>query len=265
MPSWIADMVRLDPTGDGDELTFRASVALGSEGRLFGGLIAAQALAAAAATVRSDRLPQSLHAYFIRGGRVGVDVDYTVDIVRDGRSFDTRQVTAGQDGAPIFTMLASFHRPEPTLDWQRPALPRLALTEATLPVTPPEPWADQFETRVAPGGSADWPLQPFWFRSREPIEADPLMRACALTFISDLGLVSTARPPGHERPGPGGAASLDHTLWLHRPSDPNEWHCYDAVAVSHTDARGLAFGSIQHVGGTLVASVAQESLWRVRV
>ena len=35
----------------------------------------AQALAAAAATIPGDRLPQSLHAYFIKGGRVGVDVD----------------------------------------------------------------------------------------------------------------------------------------------------------------------------------------------
>lgn len=265
MPSWIAEMVRLEPIGGKDAANFRTSVALGSDGRLFGGLIAAQALAAAAASVGSDRLPQSLHAYFIRGGRVGVDVDYAVATVRDGRSFDTRQVTASQDGAPIFTMLTSFHRPEPTLDWQQPGMPRLALAAATQQVSPPERWADHFETLAAPGGSQDWPLQPFWFRSRETIEDDPLLQACALTFVSDLGLVSTARPPGHQRPGPGGAASLDHSLWLHRAIDLNDWHCYDATAVSHTDARGLAFGSIHDSGGALVASVAQESLWRVGV
>lgn len=262
MPSWIARLADLTPTGDD---MFTTPVALGSDGRLFGGLIAAQALAAAGATVTPDRVPQSLHAYFVRGGRVGVDVDYAVGIVRDGRSFDTRQVTASQGGVPIFTMLASFHRPEPTLDWQRPAAPRLALPQATQQVKPPEKWADHFETRVAPGGGTDWPLQPFWFRSRETIEDDPLLRACALTFVSDLGLVATARPEGHQEPGPGGAASLDHTLWLHRETDPNDWHCYDAVAVSHSDARGLAFGSIQDTTGRLVASVAQESLWRVGV
>ena len=259
MPSWIADLVRLD--GGGSE--FRTSVGLGSDGRLFGGLIAAQALAAAGATIAPERLPQSLHAYFIRGGRVGVDIDYTVEPTRDGRSFDTRRVTASQDGVPIFEMLASFHRPEPSVDWQRPNTARLALAAATTVVTPPERWADYFETRVGGVESADWPQQPFWFRSRQPIEADPLLRACALTFVSDLGMVSTARPPGHRQPGPGGAASLDHALWLHRPVDPNGWHCYDAVAVSHSDARGLALGSIHDDEGRLVASVAQESLWRI--
>jgi acyl-CoA thioesterase len=263
MPSWIARLVRLD----GADGSFRTSVALGAGHRLFGGLIAAQALAAAAATVPAGRLPQSLHAYFITGGRVGVDVDYTVEITRDGKSFNTRRVTAGQDGVPIFEMLASFHRPEPTLDWQRPATIRLPLAEAATSVTPPEHWADYFEARVAPmeyaGGHPQWPLQPFWFRSREPIEDDPVMRACALTFVSDLGMVSTGRPPGSHEPGPGGAASLDHALWLHRPVDPNRWHCYDAVGVSHRDARGLAFGAIHDEQGVLVASVAQESLWRI--
>ena len=50
---------------------------------------------------------------------------------------------------------------------------------------------------------------------------------------------------------------------LHRRIDVNEWHCYDATALTHCDARGLAFGAIQDAGGMLVASVAQESLWRI--
>lgn len=259
MPSWIAGLVQL--RADGPD--FRTSVALGSNGRLFGGLIAAQALAAAGATVQDGRMPQSLHAYFIKGGRVGVDVDYTVETTRDGRSFDTRRITASQDGVPIFEMLASFHSPEPTLDWQRTASFRLPLPDATTAVRPVEGWADHFEALVGPDADTDWPLQPFWFRSRERIEEDPLLQACALTFVSDLGLVSTGRPPGHESPGPGGAASLDHALWLHRPIDLNNWHCYDATGVSHNDARGLAFGSIHDEAGRLVASVAQESLWRI--
>ena len=252
-------MVQLEGVGP----EFRTSVALGSHGRLFGGLIAAQALAAAGAGVAGGRLPQSLHAYFIKGGKVGVDVDYTVETTRDGRSFDTRRVTAGQEGVPIFQMLTSFHHPEPTLDWQRPAPLRLPFENATTTVTPPEEWVSHFEVRVAAEVDTDWPLQPFWFRSRERVEDDPLLQACAMTFVSDLGLVSTGRPPGHQTPGPGGAASLDHALWLHRPIDVNEWHCYDASAVSHSDARGLAFGSIHDHAGRLVASVAQESLWRI--
>ena len=205
MPSWIARLVELQPVGPGSG-SFRTSKAFGAGPRLFGGLIAAQALAAAGATVDPGRLPQSLHAYFIRGGRVGVDVDYDVETTRDGRSFATRRVTASQEAVPIFEMLASFHRPEETLDWHRPARPRLPLAEATTVVNAPEGWMDHFETRVAAGLRPQWPTQPFWFRSTKPIEDDPLLRACALTFVSDIGMVSVARPPRRHEPGPGGAA-----------------------------------------------------------
>ncbi|HMZ15310.1 MAG TPA: thioesterase family protein, partial [Mycobacterium sp.] len=154
MPSWIADLVRLEGDGRG----FRTSMAFGAGPRLFGGLIAAQALAAAGATVAPDRLPQSLHAYFIKGGRVGVDIEFAVELTRDGRSFNTRRVTATQDGAAIFEMLASFHRPETTTDWQRSEPPGLALAEATTVTAIPEQWADHFEARMAPGGPTDWPV-----------------------------------------------------------------------------------------------------------
>ena len=256
--SWIADIVEL--RGDGP---FSSSTAFGSDGRLYGGLIAAQALAAAGATVSPDRTPQSLHAYFIKGGRIGVGVDYTVENTRDGRSFNTRRITASQDGVPIFEMIASFHLPEPTTDWQRDEPLPLAFEDASNPVVNTEAWMDNFETRVGPGVVTGWPVQPFWFRCREPIGDDPLLRACALTFISDMGMVFTARPPGKRSPGPGGAASLDHALWIHRPVDPGQWHCYVSVPVSHHDARGMALGSIYDRQGRLVASVAQESLWRI--
>ncbi|MBX7432649.1 thioesterase family protein [Mycobacterium sp. Y57] len=259
MPSWIADLVQLD--GDGE--TFRSAASFGTAGRLFGGLIAAQALAAAGATVEPERLPQSLHAYFIRGGRVGVDVQYVVERTRDGRSFNTRRVTASQDGAAIFEMLASFHRPEPTTDWQRSEQPSLPWSAAGTATRLPEGWADHFEIRAGAGGMDDWPVQPMWFRSRHPIEDDPLLRACAMTFISDVGLVAVARPPREAQLPRGGAASLDHAVWFHRPIDPHRWHRYEAVPVSHHDARGLARGSILAEDGTLVASVAQESLWRI--
>ncbi len=137
MPSWIARLVQLDDCGD---RRFRAVNAQGAGPRLFGGLIAAQALAAAAATVEPDRLPQSLHAYFIKGGRVGIDVDYVVETTRDGRSFNTRRVTASQQDVPIFEMLASFHRPESTVDWQRPVGSRLPLEQAATSVRIPEGW-----------------------------------------------------------------------------------------------------------------------------
>src|SRR5699024_6234209 len=93
-----------------------------SEGpqRVFGGLVAGQALLAAGRTVPEDRHVHSLHAHFIRPGDPDVPIVYDVDRVRDGRSFTTRRVSAIQHGKPIFTLSASFHKEEPGLDHQLP-------------------------------------------------------------------------------------------------------------------------------------------------
>ena len=62
----------------------------------------------------ADHRPvHSLHSYFIRPGDPAVPIVYTVDRVRDGRSFTTRRVSAIQHGRVIFALSASFHHPEP--------------------------------------------------------------------------------------------------------------------------------------------------------
>src|SRR6201981_3366957 len=88
--------------------------------RVFGGQVAGQALVAAGRTVPGDRPVHSLHAYFIRPGDPSIPLVYTVDRVRDGRSFTTRRVTAVQHGKPIFTLSASFHHPEDGLEHGTP-------------------------------------------------------------------------------------------------------------------------------------------------
>src|SRR5487761_1003470 len=88
--------------------------------RGFGGQVAGQARAAAGRTVPEDRPVHSMHAYFIRPGDPTVPLVYTVDRVRDGRSFTTRRVTAIQHGKAIFTLSASFHLPETGLEHAMP-------------------------------------------------------------------------------------------------------------------------------------------------
>src|SRR5919201_6270750 len=72
--------------------------------RVFGGQVAGQALVAAGRTVPSHRPVHSLHAYFMRPGDPSVPIVYTVDRIRDGRSFTTRRVSAIQHGKAIFTL-----------------------------------------------------------------------------------------------------------------------------------------------------------------
>ena len=51
----------------------------------------------------------SCQGYFLRPGSSALPTTYSVERLRDGRSFVTRSVTARQNGEAIFTLLASFH------------------------------------------------------------------------------------------------------------------------------------------------------------
>uniref|UniRef100_A0A5Q5CP53 Acyl-CoA thioesterase n=1 Tax=Mycobacterium sp. (strain JLS) TaxID=164757 RepID=A0A5Q5CP53_MYCSJ len=257
--SWIARLLEFDRDGD----TFLApQVTSGPAHRLFGGLIAAQALGAAGATVDPDKRAQSLHAYFVRGGKYGIDVELEVERTRDGRSFDTRRVTAIQEGKAILEMIASFHRPEDSADWHPARPPALAFEDA-VPKAPDLEAVDRLEVRCHPDDLSPFAIPPFWIRSRDVIEDDPLIRACMLTYMSDLGPVPAARPAGApDEPEAGMAASLDHSVWFHRPFDPHRWHRYEVTGVNNSDARGLAVGSLYDDAGALIASTTQEALWR---
>src|SRR5258708_12668417 len=84
--------------------------------RVFGGQVAGQALVAAGRTVPADRPVHSLHAYFIRPGDPTVPLIYLVERVRDGRSFTTRPVSAGQHGKTIFPLSPPFHHHDPRIE-----------------------------------------------------------------------------------------------------------------------------------------------------
>jgi acyl-CoA thioesterase II len=257
--SWIAQLLNFERRGD---LFIAPNPSSGSSNRLFGGLIAAQSLAAAGATVDAKKLPQSLHLYFVRGGEYGVDVELQVERTRDGRSFDTRRVTAVQHGKTILELIASFHRPEPGADWQPPSVPALEF-DAAVAKAPDLGFAARFDIRTAPGDDSVFAVPPFWIRTKDAIEADPLIRACTLTFMSDFGPVPVARPPGTPLDPDGGyAASLDHAVWFHRPYWPEHWHRYEVRSLNNTDSRGLVVGSLYDRTGALVASTSQEAQWR---
>ena len=59
-------------------------------------------------------------------------------------------------------------------------------------------------------------------------------------------------------------ASLDHAMWFHRPFRTDEWMLYVQDSPASGGARGFNRGLIYTQDGTLVASVAQEGLIRLR-
>jgi acyl-CoA thioesterase-2 len=252
--------------------------------RVFGGQVIGQALVAACRTVEGIAA-HSLHAYFILAGDPNVPIVYEVERTRDGKSFTTRNVKAIQHGRPIFTMMASFHNNEDGLNNQVPmpdvpmpeALPTEAEVRRDILPTLPENVSRYYE-RERPielrpveyahyrGEKPDSERFNVWFRTYAKLPDDPALHQCALAYASDLTLLDSALVPlGRtlfEKDFMG--ASLDHALWLHRPFRADEWLLYSQDSPNLHGSRGLSRGLIFQRDGTLVASVAQEGLVRLR-
>ncbi|MGA5064882.1 acyl-CoA thioesterase II [Streptomyces exfoliatus] len=252
--------------------------------RVFGGQVAAQALVAAGRTVPEDRLAHSLHAYFLRAGDPGAPIVYTVDRIRDGRSFTTRRVVAVQHGQPIFHLSASFQAYEAGLDHQTdmPAAPdpeTLPTAAEMLPRHLPEEIATRLvEARAAvdlryaetpPWGSVGEPREPrsqVWFRTNGKLTDDPLLHVVLATYVSDMTLLDSvllAHGRGGWALGDVVGASLDHAMWFHRPFRADEWLLYDQESPTASGGRGLGQARIFTRDGKLAISVIQEGVVRV--
>ncbi|WP_406207067.1 thioesterase family protein [Kitasatospora sp. NBC_01560] len=281
----FAELLRIERL---DENTFRGRCHAGAPMRAFGGQVAAQALTAAGHTIGPDREVHSLHSYFLLPGDPTRPIRYEVDRVRQGMSYATRRVTAVQGGEAIFTLSASFKRPEPAADRHRemPPLPGPEELPDALSLWDEEARAElartggfgsldlRFVPADAPGVPAAVPGMPqqfVWLRTTAPLpDDDRLLHVCALTYLSDLTLASTAglhiQPNFFQRTGPSQliTASLDHAMWFHRPFRADEWLLFAQRSPSSSDGRGLSLGEFYDRGGRLVASAVQEALLRER-
>jgi acyl-CoA thioesterase-2 len=251
----LSELLELDHV---DEDVFRAPFVFADPLPLYGGQVAAQALRAAGLTVAPDRLPHSLHGYYLRPGDASLPTILQVFRDRDGGSFSARRVVAMQSGKVIFNMAASFHLEEEGPDAHETALPRVSAPEASPGYDIPRLFA--FEGRmVEQAGDYEWPMR-FWARCTEDLGDDQLLHACALTYLSDI---STGIVPFNTETH-ASSSSLDHAVWFHRPVDVNGWLLTDLAA--HTVARGRGWytGSVFTPDGSLVASLTQEALFRPR-
>jgi acyl-CoA thioesterase-2 len=282
VPGSVQELVELLDLEAIEDNLFRGTQPDTSLQRVFGGQVAAQALAAATRTVPDEYVVHSLHSYFLRPGDPTIPIVYEVDRIRDGRSFTTRRVIAIQHGQAIFNLAASFQIDEPGPDHQ------MAMPEVPDPDDLPsmreriDAQRDRFSA-----GALEWlerttpietrhvedpqwfarekrePEQDQWFRATAPMPDAPLLHACVVAYASDLSLIDTATLP-HALGYDGGVmtASLDHAMWFHRPFRADEWLLYHQKSPSASGARGLAEGYVFRRDGALAATVIQEGLIR---
>ena len=251
-------------------------------GRVFGGQVLAQCLVAAAKTIEGERPVHSLHGYFLRAGDITKPITFSVDRLRDGRSFSTRRVQAFQSDEPIFSMIASFQDSDPGISHQdqMPAgipdpeqLPSAhdLLGEINHPVA--QYWAKARPFDMRHVGSPIYfkvdgePVahQAVWIKALGTLPADVSLHTAALAYVSDYTILE----PIFRRHGIAWthdglkSASLDHAMWFHRQAKVDEWMLYVQESPSAQGGRGLSLGRIFSRDGLLLATVAQEGMVRV--
>lgn len=233
-------------------------------GGLYGGQIVAQALRAAAETVDPAFAVQSLHAYFIRLGDAREPIRFEVDRLRNGRTFVTRSVVARQAIGAILNLDASFQVPEEGPEVQTAKLDDIPGPDELETTS----WSPVFDRRVVPR-SGERGRSTGWLRIVEPLSDDPVLHACGLAYLSDdlptdaVVALHPERQSGDGAPQPSFfSASLDHSIWLHRPVRADKWHVQDFTCHGLLSSRGLSVGNVFTTEGEHVATIAQEVLLR---
>ena len=280
------ERVPLPETFAEDITLFRGQSQKQLHGRVFGGQVLAQGVIACGRTVLAledgvDRRLHSMHAYFMRPGDDTQPITFSVERMRDGRSFSTRRVHAIQHGKPILSMSASFQLPDGGVDHQDPvpdapdplAVPSLADVFAGVDHPAARHLAEDraIEQRHVEGNLFVTPAtdlvadQRVWMRAIGDLPDDPLVHDAVLAYASDYTLLeSILRRHGKTWRTPGlRAASLDHAMWFHRPARADEWLLYAEHSPSAQGGRGLGIGRMFTQEGTLVATVAQEGMLRL--
>ena len=223
---------------------------------LYGGQVAAQCLLAAAATVDHERLPHSLHGYFLRAGRSDLPVILEVDRDRDGRSFSARHVNAVQEGEVIFSMVTSFHAERDGVEFDD--APR---RDAPDPDETPKGGFNPLLLEVREVTPTDFLKGIFtdclWVRSPVGLGDDPLLHRAGLTYLSDLG--SGFGQLGSAVVGRGGP-SIDHSMWFQKSVRADDWVLVDLRPIKAGWARGCYHGSLRDRHGALGATLYQEHL-----
>jgi len=239
--------------------------------RIYGGELAAQALAAANGTVDSDRVPHALQCTYLAPGDPQKPLEHNVSRVRDGRSFSTRTVKARNSGRPVLMASIGYHVAEDGFTHQ-----------LSMPTTPPADelpsirdaegtawtrWAEQdpdVEMRVVPPDVSD-PVgrRRFWCRVVADGADDPPLQAALATYLSDFTMVASIRLP-HENPTVKQylMSTLSHSLYFHRPVRACDWHLVDHHSPVAAGGRGLALSHVFSADGALVMTGVQEGLIR---
>lgn len=273
----LADLLTLVPDGP-DRFRSRFNEA-NSYSALFGGQLVAQAAAAADVTVEQQEL-HSLHCHFLRSGSPDQPLHLRVERVRDGRRFSNRRVSIIQDRSVLAAVTCSYRAPLSGFEHQLPARATAGPEDAIdagdlarsgdprlLPFmrrfAEPQPIELRIPSEQGFLCTAPEARRHYWLRAPSLAGVnDSRLHRQALAYLSDF-LASGAALVPHAVPLPGPhvfVTSLDHAVWFHRPVRCDDWLLFETDSPSTSCGVALSRGQVYDRAGTLVASLAQESM-----
>lgn len=276
----LLTLLDLEPTGE-DTFLGRHPSGRGIGSRTFGGQLVAQSVMAAGRTVEGERAPHHVSVQFVRGGDPKHPIEYRVDRLRDGRALANRQVTALQDGQELCVALIGFQDAARGLEHAVPgpevadpeSLPtlgeRLVGFEDALPgfvaaLRPIDMRYVNDPSWILKGSGETLGHNRVWMRTDGPLTDDPLLHAATLAYGSDTTVLDSIVTThglswGLDRLV---AATVNHSIWLHRPLRFDEWTLYSTESPVAAGSRGLATGRFYSRDGELLATVVQEGMIR---
>ncbi len=247
--------------------------------RTFGGQLLAQAAVAAGRTVTPyhTRPLHALRIDFIRPGNVRAPITYSVKRLRDERTLADRLVTASQDEYVLAVITAGFQAIRRGLE-HSVGMPSVPPPEDLPPVTESftgrEDQLPMFVQNLHPidiryTDATPWELQEqgrttgvcrAWMRADGQMPDDPLIHAAVLAWASDMTPLDSIITPhglawGVDRIV---AATMNHSVWFHRPPRLDSWTLYTTTSPTATGSRALVAGWFHTRGGEQIATITQE-------
>lgn len=284
----MTDLIDLMTLETGSPLRFIARHGqLNRSGTVYGGQLLGQLARAAELTVPDTRRHlHALHATFERAATTTTPIEYIVEAGLDGSSEAVRRIRGLQNGQILITANAGFGPAfagfAHSVAWQTAppmpeSLPTLAESsdslESLLTVhgksrarTYPQVEIRPLDPRRHLLVDSGLPQSRFWIRVLSKAVARELSTSAVIAYLSDYLAVDAALA-GHVNDLPNESlfvASLNHSLWIHAPVEPEEWVFCEWDSPWAGGGRALCTGKFFNTAGRLVATAAQATMLRPR-
>ncbi len=241
-------------------------------GRVFGGQLLGQALAAAQHCC-SGLEPATLHCLFLQGARTDQPLHYQVTPLQEGKRFTSLHVGGRQGERRVLDAQVTFQAPLTGFFHMQEAVD-LPGPDEVEPIGAIEDgrWARFekpflqlriIEPHLYLRECSPEPAIAYWIKLRERLPDAPAVHAAALAYLSDFWINSAAisfHVPVEQARERLFVSSLNHSLWFHRPPVADDWLLFVCESPSMQNGRGLTQVRIYDRSRHLVASIAQDCL-----